>query len=86
MKNLKDMLNESLVNEGVGYVIYMPCSDPSEMEDIYWTIVDEFGDSSDIARDEWGFGDEYIKCYVYAKSLSQVKKFAKEYDAEFKKS
>ena len=85
MKDLKDMLNESLVNEGANYVIYMPCSDPSEMEDIYWAIIDEFGDSSDMARGEWGLGDEYIKCYVYAKSPSQVKKFAKEYDADFEK-
>lgn len=85
MKNLRDSLNESLLNEGADYIIYMPCTDPSEMEDIYWTITDEFGDGSDMARDDWGFGDEYVKCYVHAKNPSQVKKFAKEHSAEFEK-
>jgi hypothetical protein len=85
MKSLQDSINESLLNESVGYIIYMPCSDPGEMEDIYWSIIDEFGDDSNMARDSWGFGDDYVKCYVYAKSPSQVKKFAKVHGAKFEK-
>ncbi len=85
MKSLQDSINESLLNEGTDYIIYMPCSDPSEMEDIYWAITDEFGDGSDMAKDDWTIGDDYIKCYVHAKNLSQVKKFVKEYDADFEK-
>ena len=85
MKNLQDCVKESLVMESQDYVIYMPCTEPEAMEDIYWSIVDEFGDDSDMDRSSWTMGDDTVKCYVQAKSTSQIKKFAKEYDAKFEK-
>lgn len=85
MRSLQERLTESLLNEGADYTLRMPCTDPSQMEDIYWAIKDEFGEGAEMSKDDWTYGDEYIKCYVHAKSTSQIKKFAKEYDAEFEK-
>lgn len=85
MKHLRQTIEESLIKEGKDWVIYVPCEDPDEIEEIYNLVTDEFSDV-DVATDDYVEGDPSLKCYVFGENESKVKKFSKMVDADYEEN